>query len=62
MNNYRYHGWAALTLNEEILDYAADFQTVDSWKYDRFQKDMFYICEITMYNQECIHEKDDCDM
>ena len=59
---YRYHGWAALALNEEILDYANDFETVDAWKYDRFKNDMFYICQITMYNQECIHEKDDCDM
>lgn len=57
--DYRYHGWAALALNEEILDYANDFETVDSWKHDRFQGEMYYICEITMYNQECIFKDEE---
>lgn len=54
----RYHGWAALTLDEQVLDYASDYETVDSWKHDRFNNKMFYICQIIMYNQECIHEEE----
>jgi hypothetical protein len=52
MSTYRYHGWAALALNEEILDYANDFETVDSWKHDRFQGEMYYICD---YVQSRMH-------